>query len=539
MEYPFEKTIEIQDGEYFRGGVVANGLKMPLGKESNYFFDINATATDNQVNGLFVSTHGRFVYASGDYSVCVKDGVLRVLSSAPIYFGKSDGTLRGGYLAAMQYAKTETPHSFPRDLLLKPQFCTWVEMGINVTQEKILDYADKIVANGFPHHLLIIDDGWSVGYGDWRFDERKIPDPKGMIQALHAKGFQVSLWIVPFVDETAKDYETLKANGAFVCTPHGEVKKTEWWNGVSAVLDLTSPYAREYLEKTLDGLQRDYGVDGFKLDAGDAKYYACDDKTHLPTTPAQQCALFSEVAKRYSVAEVRSGFLNGGSHLITRLGDKRRSWEDDNGIRALVPNMIQAGLSGYPFSCADMIGGGNIVDFDAEGLNELSYDEQGNLMAKERATSDVDDETELAVRFCQCNALMPAMQFSCAYWDKNAVLSRVYKDCIDLHGKVGEYMNDLITRAVDYGEPILRCVEYEFPHQGFEKENDAFFLGDKYYVLPVIEKGVTEITARLPHGAAWKYAPTGEIFEGGQSVKVAADLYTLPYFERTDERKEV
>ena len=531
MNEKFQKTIEIREGEYFRGGVVAHGLRMPLGQTSEYYFDVNTNKTDNQVNGLFVSTQGRYIYAGGEYSICVRGGWITVISSVPIVTGKSDGTLKGAYLAAMQYVKTETPQDFPRELLKKPQFCTWVEMGINVSQEKILAYADAIVNTGFPYDLLIIDDGWSVNYGDWRFHEGKIPNAKQMIDELHKKGFRVSLWVVPFVNKTAKDYEMLKNANAFVRNRDGEVAMRKWWNGTSAVLDLTSPAAKAYLINALDGLQKEYGADGFKFDAGDEAYYSPDDLTYAPVTPAGQCALYSEIAKRYRIAEVRSGFQNGGSHLITRLGDKRRSWDEDNGIRALVPNMIQAGLCCYPFSCADMIGGGNIVDFDAEGFNELSYDENGNLICEKRKDT-LDNETELAVRFCQCNALMPAMQFSCAYWEKSEILSKVYKACVDLHESVGEYLDSLITNAIETGEPILRCVEYEFPHQGFERENDAFFLGEKYYVLPVIKASVSEMQVRLPEGANWKYVPDGKIYRGGTTVTVNAGIEILPYFER-------
>lgn len=531
MLYKFQKTIEIREGEYFRGGVVAHGLRMPIDRYSEYFFDVNENKTDNQVNGLFVSTQGRYIYAGGEYSVTVKDGRITVASTVPVIEGEADGTLKGAYLAAMKYAKTETSHNFPRGLLKSPQFCTWVEMGVNVSQKKILSYADRIVDIGFSYDLLIIDDGWSVDYGDWRFNKEKIPEAKKMLDELHKKGFRVSLWIVPFVNKSAKDYETLMKAGAFVRTSDGEVAMKKWWNGTSAVLDLTSPAAKEYLIGTLDGLVKEYNVDGFKFDAGDERFYSFDDLTYAPVTPAGQCSLYSEIAKRYEIAEVRSGFLNGGAHMITRLGDKRRSWDEDNGIRALVPNMIQAGLCCYPFSCADMIGGGNIVDFDAEGLNALSYDENGDIITEKRKDT-LDNETELAVRFCQCNALMPAMQFSCSYWDKSDALSQAYKKCVALHESVGEYLDELITNAIETGEPILRCVEYEFPHQGFEKENDAFFLGEKYYVIPVIKRSVTQVLVRLPEGAAWKYCPDGVVYRGGTTVTVDAGINVLPYFER-------
>ena len=43
--------------------------------------------------------------------------------------------------------------------------------------------------------------------------------------------------------------------------------------GKSAVLDLTSPAAVEWLKGELDVLVREYGVDGFKFDASDVHFY--------------------------------------------------------------------------------------------------------------------------------------------------------------------------------------------------------------------------------------------------------------------------
>ena len=47
----------------------------------------------------------------------------------------------------------------------------------------------------------------------------------------------------------------------------------DWWNGVSACYDLTNPEAAAYFVSQLKAMQTEYGVDGFKLDAGDSKFY--------------------------------------------------------------------------------------------------------------------------------------------------------------------------------------------------------------------------------------------------------------------------
>lgn len=60
------------------------------------------------------------------------------------------------------------------------------------------------------------------------------------IKKLYELGFKVQLWLVPWVRHTAKDYNYLKLNNAFVRNVKGEVTVREWWNGNDPVLDMTN-----------------------------------------------------------------------------------------------------------------------------------------------------------------------------------------------------------------------------------------------------------------------------------------------------------
>ena len=62
----------------------------------------------------------------------------------------------------------------------------------------------------------------------------------------------------------------------------------KWWNGYSAVLDLTNPAAVQWFNSELDRLVNEFGVDGFKLDAGDPKFYPADALSKEPVTPNRQ-----------------------------------------------------------------------------------------------------------------------------------------------------------------------------------------------------------------------------------------------------------
>ena len=58
-------------------------------------------------------------------------------------------------------------------------------------RKKVLRYAREICDWGLARSVMEIDDRWQTRYGDIEFDPRKFPDPKAMVDELHALGFKV------------------------------------------------------------------------------------------------------------------------------------------------------------------------------------------------------------------------------------------------------------------------------------------------------------------------------------------------------------
>ena len=131
-----------------------------------------------------------------------------------------------------------------------------------------------------------------------------------------------------------------------------------------------------------------HGVDGFKFDAGDFYAYRPTDVTYVPTDPAGQSEAWATVGLAYPFNEYRACWKMGGQPLAQRLHDKPPTWGAD-GLASLIPEAIAQGLIGHPFICPDMIGGGELDVFTTVG-----------------------GDPELFVRYAQCAALFPMMQFS-------------------------------------------------------------------------------------------------------------------------------
>jgi alpha-glucosidase len=417
---------------------------------------------------------------------------------------KSGDCLRDAYRYA---SRTYFPPSgkMPDGLLFSaPQYNTWIELMYDQNEADILKYAKAIRDNGFPPGVLMIDDNWQQNYGQWDFRKNKFPDAKAMVRTLHAQGFKVMLWVCPFVHTNCTAYPDLVRRGLLLKNTSGDVALVQWWNGESALLDFTNPEAVAWFRSQLDYLQSTYQVDGFKFDAGDSQFYR-NTIASRPVSPNTQSELFGRIGLEYPLNEYRAMWKMGGQPLVQRLRDKNHSWDD---VQKLVPNMLLTGLMGYPFSCPDMIGGGEYKSF--------------------QPGSTIDQE--LVVRSAQSHALMPMMQFSVAPWRVlDAAHLKAVHHAVQLREKHKRYILELARQSAATGEPMMRSLEYAFPHQGYERVTDQFLLGDRILVAPVMEKNARERTVVVPPGKwlGFDY----KHYAGPAKVKLPVGFDKLCYFE--------
>ncbi len=504
-----ELRIIIGGNEFWYGMAANHGIQFPLNRGSQYDLDLRINPTGNQVAPLLLSSDGRYVWSEEGFVLHVTDGTMRITEAADdLRLHEGYGTLRKAFQAAAAAHFPADGRLPPRNFFTKPQYNTWAELIYDQNQKDILKYAHGILDHGLPPGILMIDDNWNRDYGNWEFDRAVFPDPKGMVDELHGMGFEVMLWSCPFISPDCANFRELEAAGSLVRNKDGSVAIKRWWNGYSAVLDMSNPKDVAWYNRQCRRLMDTYGIDGFKFDAGDANFYRSDDVTHAPVTPNGQSELWAKLGCDYPYNEYRACFKAAGLPLVQRLCDKAHRWV--NGVDLLVPSALAQGILGYAFSCPDMIGGGSFVDF-LPGAPSL--------------------DGELFVRYAQCAALMPMMQFSAAPWRVlDAEKAALCVEAAKLHIRFADLIYTYAEKAAKANEPIIRYMEYQFPHEGLAACKDQFMLGDNILVAPVWHSGERERAVMLPKGQ-WKYAD-GKVHQGGQTVTVPAPLSVLPWFER-------
>ncbi len=509
VQETWRTELNVLDNEYWWGGAVVDGRQMPY-SAAHFFYEQLGDVKGNQAQPLLISSKGRYVWSEEPMTIEFANGLLRVTSRfAKIDHGTAGITLREAFL---HVANRYFPPSgkLPDTLLFShPQYNTWIELQYNQNEQDILQYARDIIDKGFPPGVLMIDDNWQVDYGNWDFSSERFQNPRAMVDTLHAMGFKVMLWVCPFISPDSDVYRHLASRGVLIFEDKEKTRPAlvRWWNGASAIVDLTHPEGEKWYITQLENLQKKYGIDGFKLDAGDPEFYL-NTFAYQDVPPNTHTEKHTAIGLKFPLNEFRAGWKMAGQALAQRLRDKEHTWEH---LQELIPGILAQGLMGYAFTCPDMIGGGEVESFN---------------------DSTILDQ-ELIVRSAQSHALMPMMQFSVAPW---RVLSpenlEITRKMAMLHRNFGAKILEIAKSSAKTGEPVVRSMEYMFPHRGYAEIKGQFMLGDSILVAPVTKKGQRSRYVYFPPGN-WQ-GDDGSVVHGSVRLEIEVPLSRLPWYRKTE-----
>jgi alpha-glucosidase (family GH31 glycosyl hydrolase) len=372
--------------------------------------------------------------------------------------------------------------------------------------------------DGSPHRLA--DFSFPDG-GPW-------PDPKGMVDELHARDVKVLLWQIPLVKahrgQARHDRETMVARGYCVRLDDGRPYRNRgWWFPGALMPDFTNPDARRWWIEKRRYLVEDVGVDGFKTDGGEHAWgtdlvYAdgSDGGETNNRYPVLYAQAYHELA---SVTFSRAGFTGSQAVPCHWAGDEDSTWE---AFRASICAGLTAGACGVFFWSWDLAG------FSGEVPS-----------------------AELFLRSAAAAALCPIMQYHSEYnhhrtpsrdrtpWNvaertgDERVLP-LFRRFVQLRERLVPYLSEQGARSLETGKPLMRALFFdvhgderiwEFPEQ--------YFLGDDIVVAPVTDPGLSSRSLYVPPGA-WVDPWTKEVLDGPAVVERAAPLERIPVLVASD-----
>lgn len=499
--------VQLKEDEYWWGGAAHHGRFMPIGAEDTYGIDLSSVSASNQSVPFFLSTAGRYIWHEEPFSVKFEKGFI-VLDDGIEVSQSYGNTLKSAYEEAMSKHFPFNGKTPEKEFFSKPQYNTWAELTYGQNQQSVLKYAHEVVSNGYKPGIIMIDDTWQLDYGMWQFDCSRFPNPKEMVDELHTLGFKVMLWVAPYISPDSPAFRDAARNPKRLLRDKaGNPVIAVWWNGYSAVLNMKSEDDCKWMKNQLDGLIECIGIDGFKFDGGNLEdFVAVIDDVSLRIEIGRSWHRFG--AENYPFHELKDTWKCGGYPYVQRLRDKHHCW-GKNGIGDLIPDALNVSLTGHPFICPDMVGGGEWTCFvDGAKLDE-----------------------ELIVRFAQCSALFPMIQFSVAPWRVlNTENQKYVLKAQQLHNELGEEIYRLAQESAKTGEPMMRALDYVFPSNGYETVTDEFLLGDSILCAPVLEKGANGRFVVFPSGI-WQ-DENGKAFEGPDKKWVEAPLGYLPWYRK-------
>ena len=131
------------------------------------------------------------------------------------------------------------------------------------SQEEILGVAKKYRDLHIPVDDIVQDWFWWNRKGEFVFN-KNYPDPKGMIDQLHAENFHLMISIWPFFEPGSANYDYMQSKGWFV--DKFKYAKPPFHTNAMAVYDATSPEARKYYWDQVNKGLFSIGADAWWMD---------------------------------------------------------------------------------------------------------------------------------------------------------------------------------------------------------------------------------------------------------------------------------
>jgi len=410
------------------------------------------------------------------------------------------------------------------------------------SQEQLLEVAREHKRRGLPIDVIVADFFHWPKMGDFRFDEEFWPDPVAMVAELNELGIELMVSVWPQVSLESENFAELKRRNCLVRTERG-IDIQMAFEGPSVFLDPTNPEARAAVWDLCRKNYHDLGVKIFWLDEAEPEYgvYDFDNYRYHLGSNLQVGNLYPQAfARAFYEGQVEAG-QDGVVNLVrcAWAGSQRYGalvWSGDihstyTDLRRQVTAGIHMGVAGIPWFTTDIGGfhGGHIDDPDFHDLL-VRWFQFGTFCPVMRMHGD-RQPTEAVVAAdgtTRCPSGAPN-----ELWSFGEEVYAILADYVHLREELRPYSRSLMVAAHEHGQPVMRGMFHEFPHDPVCWElPDQYMYGPDLLVAPVLEPHATSRRVYLPAGSTWTNLASGEVLAGGRFADVDAPLEVIPVFAR-------
>lgn len=414
------------------------------------------------------------------------------------------------------------------------------------TQDELLEVAREYKRRKLPLSVIVVDFFHWPLQGDFRFDPNYWPDPDAMVAELKEMGVELMVSIWPTVDVNSENHDEMYARGLLVRTDRGTPTNINFMGNVM-FYDATNEEARRFVWEKVRSNYFDKGIKTFWLDEAEPdlmghydydlmRYHAGPAMKVGNLYPLHYAQGFYEgqtAAGQENVVNLIRCAWAGSQRYGTLLwsGDVHSTFES---LRRQFAAGLNAGISGIPWWTSDIGGfmGGDIGDPEFHELL-IRWFQFGvfcpvtrlhgwrepigpaQMEAWRTFTGPLDSGAENEV------------------WSFGEEVYEILKGYLHLRERLRPYVREQMRAAHEKGTPVIRPLFFDFPEDATAWQvEDQYMFGPDILVAPVLERGVRERTVYLPAGRTWVDTATGEEHPGGRTVKLPADLATIPVLVR-------
>ena len=391
------------------------------------------------------------------------------------------------------------------------------------SQDEILGIAEAFEKNEIPCDVIHMDIDYMDGYRVFTFDKERFPDTKALSETLADKGIKLISIIDPGVkkDEAYFMYREGMEMDAFAHDAQGAVYENAVWPGTSVFPDFSREDVRKWWgEKTK--ILLDHGIRGIWNDMNEPASF----RGPLPDDVKFAAGAHDEIHNIYG-------------HLMAK-ATYEGLLEHDNGRRPFV--LTRAAYAGSQKYCGGWTGDNHSIwshlTLSLEQICNLS------LCGMAMCGSDIggfgsDVTPELLVRFYQAAVFAPFFRNHSAVgtrrqepWLFDEKTRDAVRKTVRLRYRFIPYIYDLARECERTGEPIVRPLVYEYPHDKMVRNIcDEYLLGKFVLVAPVTVPGKFAREVYLPEDEWYDYE-TNEKYTGGKYILADAPLDKVPVFIR-------
>jgi len=394
------------------------------------------------------------------------------------------------------------------------------------TQDELLGIAARYRAMKAPLDAVVQDwQYWSSGqWGEHRMEAARFPDPKGMIDQLHAENVHAIISVWARLDTGTSNTKELDKAGALYPKTYRNVYPA----GEGRWYDAYSLSARRLYWDQISRNLGKFGWDGWWLDASEAELggnwgemrevrtAAGSGKDVLNAYPLlHTTGVFEGMRKDFPAKRpfilTRSAFSGQQRNAaITWSGDTSATWDV---LRAHVPAALNFTLSGIPYWSADIGGffGGDPADPAYAELFTRWY-QFGAFNPMFRVHGTGPGKEIWAFKQPTQDILLSYARL------RYRLLPYIYSASWDVTSKHGTMMRAL-------------AMDFRTDRQAVSTP-DQYMFGKGLMVAPVLSANTDVRTVYLPAQTNWFDFWTGNRYEGGKVIAAKADIATIPLFAR-------